>query len=97
MPLAHVRYRVTTKNGHEIRLAFRGGKRKGQGTVVEAKNLESGATHTPAEFAKDRSELRKVRKDANLTSHPMTPRELLDNEIHSQLVGQLRGVGENYT
>lgn len=43
------------------------------------------------------TKLRKVRKDANLTSHPHTPRDLRDNEIHSQLVGMLRGVGENFT
>jgi len=30
-----------------VRLAFRGNK------VIEAKNLSSGATHTPAEFAHD--------------------------------------------
>jgi len=41
--------------------------------------------------------LKKVRKDANLTSHPMTPRDLRDNEIHTQLSGMLRGVGENFT
>ena len=93
MPLGPgVRYRVTTRGGHKIRLAF-----KGKGQVVEAKNLSTGATHTPSEFAADRQGLRKVRKDANLTSHPMSPRELLDNEVHSNIVGQLRGVGENYT
>ena len=44
MPLAGVRYRM--HNG--VRLAFRGK------TVVEAKNMASGATHTPAEFMADR-------------------------------------------
>lgn len=49
MPLRNVRYRVkTTKTGKKIRLAFRKGK------VVEAKNLKTGATHTPKEFERDR-------------------------------------------
>jgi len=44
------RYRVmTTKKGEKIRLAFLKG-----GAVAEAKNLRTGATHTPAEFARDR-------------------------------------------
>lgn len=49
MPLGKgIRYRVTTRGGKKIRLAFRGNR------VVEAKNLKTGATHTPAEFARDR-------------------------------------------
>jgi len=50
MPLpGNPRYRVkTTPAGEKIRLAFV------KGRVVEAKNLASGATHTPAEFAEDR-------------------------------------------
>lgn len=48
MPIKGARYRVTTtKSGKKVRLAFKGNK------VVEAKNLKSGATHTPAEFKKD--------------------------------------------
>ena len=44
------RFRVkTTKSGAKIRLAF-----VGKGKVVEAKNLRTGKTHTPAEFARDR-------------------------------------------
>ena len=43
------RYRVTRRGGEKIRLAIVGKK-----TVVEAKNLRTGATRTPAEFAKDR-------------------------------------------
>ena len=50
MPLKNVRYRVVTRGGTKIRLAFRG-----KGTVVEAKNLKTGKTHTPEEFAKDRA------------------------------------------
>ena len=47
MPLeGNVRYRY--KPGTDVRLAFRGNE------VVEAKNMKSGATHTPAEFAADR-------------------------------------------
>lgn len=50
MPLGPgIRYRVVTRGGKKIRLAF-----KGKGKVVEAKNLKTGATHTPAEFAADR-------------------------------------------
>jgi hypothetical protein len=40
----------TTKTGKKIRLAWQGGK------VVEAKNLKTGATHTPDEFAQDEME-----------------------------------------
>lgn len=54
MPLGKgVRFRVkTTKRGKRIRLAFRG-----KGKVVEAKNLATGATHTPAEFARDAAQM----------------------------------------
>lgn len=45
MPLGKgVRYRMLP-NG--VRLAFKGGK------VVEAKSMETGKVHTPAEFAAD--------------------------------------------
>lgn len=55
MPLRGVRYRVkTTRSGVKVRLAFRGNQ------VVEAKNLATGATHTPAEFAADRR--RRIRR-----------------------------------
>ena len=57
MPLRGVRYRVkTTKSGEKVRLAFRGNQ------VVEAKNLETGATHTPAEFAQDRAKAKRRKK-----------------------------------
>ena len=51
MPLpSGTRYRVkTTPSGKKIRLAFLGPR-----TVIEAKNLKTGATHTPAEVAADR-------------------------------------------
>jgi len=49
MPISGAKYRVkTTKTGKKVRLAFKAGE------VVEAKNLKTGATHTPAEFRKDR-------------------------------------------
>lgn len=48
MPIPGARYRVVNKGGKKIRLAFVNGK------VVEAKNLKTGDTHTPKEFAKDR-------------------------------------------
>lgn len=55
MPLGKgVRYRVKrTSSGKKIRLAFKKGK------VIEAKNLDSGAIHTPSEFAKDRKKKKK--------------------------------------
>lgn len=46
MPLKGARYRY--KKGTKMRLAFKDGE------VVEAKNMRTGATHTPAEFAADR-------------------------------------------
>ena len=51
MPVpASARYRVvTTPKGKKIRLAF-----VGKGRVVEAKNLSTGATHSPADFKADR-------------------------------------------
>lgn len=48
MPLRDVRYRTKETSKGPVRLAFRGSK------VVEAKNLKTGATHTPAEFKADR-------------------------------------------
>lgn len=51
MPLPEgTRFRVTRRGGKKIRLAFR----KGSNEVIEAKNLDTGATHTPREFAADR-------------------------------------------
>lgn len=50
MPIHGARYRMkTTSKGKKMRLAFKGNK------VVESKNMKTGKTHTPAEFAKDRS------------------------------------------
>lgn len=62
MPLGkHVRFRVvTTKTGKKVRLAFRGKKK-----VVEAKNLETGATHTEAEFAADRRKKKRRKRIKN--------------------------------
>ena len=53
MPLDHVRYRTKTTSKGPVRLAFRGN------TVVEAANLKTGATHTQAEFTKDRKPTRR--------------------------------------
>ena len=47
MPITGARYRF--KPGTNVRLAFKGN------TVVEAKNVKTGATHTPAEFQRDRA------------------------------------------
>ena len=50
MPLGPGRYRVTTTpTGKEVRLHW-----TPKGMVDEAKNLATGATHTPQEFAADR-------------------------------------------
>ena len=58
MPLGKsVRYRVVRRGKKKIRLAF-----KGKGTVIEAKNLSTGATHTPSEFRKDRKKRHKRRR-----------------------------------
>ncbi len=49
MPIKGARYAVkTTKAGKKVRLAF-----DKAGEVVEAKNLDTGAMHTPAEFKAD--------------------------------------------
>ena len=49
MPVGSGRFRVmTTQTGKKVRLHFTDGQ------VNEAKNLKTGATHTPAEFAADR-------------------------------------------
>lgn len=50
MPIPGARYRF--KKGTSVRLAFKGPRDGGK--VVEAKNVETGATHTPAEFAAER-------------------------------------------
>lgn len=57
MPLGPgVRYRVSTKGGKKVRLALRGD------TVIEAKNMETGALHTKDEFKEDRAEKKPRRK-----------------------------------
>ncbi len=57
MPINKARYAVkTTKTGKKVRLAFQDGE------VVEAKNLKTGATHTPAEFAAERKKTRMKNK-----------------------------------
>lgn len=49
MPIPGARYRMKPmKDGGYERLAFK------DGNVVEAKNMQTGAMHTPAEFAQDR-------------------------------------------
>lgn len=56
MPVGPGKYRVkTTKGGKKIRLHF-----TKSGTVNEAKNLKSGATHTPAEFKRDIPSMSKI-------------------------------------
>lgn len=52
MPLPGAKYRY--KKGTNVRLAFQKGK------VVEAKNMDTGKTHTPADFASDRAKKKKT-------------------------------------
>jgi hypothetical protein len=53
------RYRMRPmKGGGYERLAFQGNN------IVETKNMKSGATHTPAEFAADRNKRRQTRSSA---------------------------------
>ena len=49
MPIKGARYRYKGK----VRLAFKDNK------VVEAKNVKTGATHTPAEFKSDKAKHKK--------------------------------------
>jgi hypothetical protein len=57
MPVGKGKYRViTTSSGEKIRLHWTPG-----GKVNEAKNLKTGATHTPAEFKAD-AKKRKMNK-----------------------------------
>jgi len=60
MPLENVRYRTKTTSKGPVRLAFPEGSNK----PIEAKNLDTSATHTPADFARDarRSGLNMLRK-----------------------------------
>lgn len=55
MPLGKdIKYAVKKTSKGNIRLAFdKGGK------VIEAKNMKTGKTHTPAEFKADRSKGKK--------------------------------------
>lgn len=53
MPIWNARYRMRPmKGGGFERLAFQ------DGDVVETKNMETGATHTPREFAADKKKKR---------------------------------------
>ena len=57
MPLPGARYRVVKRGGEKIRLAFRGKK-----TVIEAKNLRTGAMHSEKDFEHDRLKKRMMKK-----------------------------------
>jgi hypothetical protein len=54
MPIPGAKYRY--KNGTHVRLAFVNGK------VVEATNMKTGKTHTPAEFNKDHKKKKKAKR-----------------------------------
>jgi len=56
MPIPGARFRVKRTPAGPVRLAFRG-----KGNVVEAKNLRTGATHSPAEFKSERAKRRSSR------------------------------------
>ena len=59
MPLPKgTRYRVKQTPKGPVRLAFNDG-------VIEAKNLKTGATHTPGEFAADRAAGKRRRRERN--------------------------------
>jgi hypothetical protein len=49
MPIKGARYRMVKTPKGPVRLAFKGAK-----TVVEAKNIKTGATHTPEQFRRER-------------------------------------------
>jgi hypothetical protein len=54
MPIKGAKYRVvTTKTGKKVRLAW------SHGEVVEAKNIKTGDTHTPAEFKADKKKAKR--------------------------------------
>ena len=54
MPLGKgIRYRVVKRGKKKIRLAFKGK------TVIEATNLDTGKTHTSAEFKADKKRKKK--------------------------------------
>jgi hypothetical protein len=62
MPISGGTYRtMTTKTGKKVRLHF-----SESGEVDEAKNLASGATHTPAEFKADKKKRAKKAKKRSL-------------------------------
>jgi hypothetical protein len=54
MPIPGAKYRY--KKGTDVRLAFKDGE------VAEAKNMKTGAIHTPEEFAADRKKKTKEPK-----------------------------------
>ncbi len=69
MPIPGARYRVKQTPKGPVRLAF-----KGKGKVVEAKNLKTGDTHTPTEFAMDAKHKKEKMVDLrNMPHAPMMP------------------------
>lgn len=80
MPIKGARYRMKkTKSGKKVRLAF-----KGDGEVVEAKNMETGATHTPAEFAEDKKKRKKKGKKKGKKSAPPVGRKEFAEEVFGE-------------
>ncbi len=53
-----------TSTGKKLRLAF-----DSKGKVIEAKNMDTGATHTPAEFKADAK--KKLKKRSTSDGHMM--------------------------
>jgi hypothetical protein len=54
MPIPGAKYRMKQTSKGPVRLAFAPG-----GQVEEAKNMQTGATHTPAEFKADKLKSKK--------------------------------------
>ena len=71
--------RFRFKKGTSIRLAFPPGAPKKGATPVEAKNMQTGATHTPEEFRADKAK-RQARRSAGQFRPKRSPKQ-----IHSAL------------
>lgn len=64
MPIPGARYRVVETSKGNVRLAFVGDK------VVEAKNMDTGETHSPAEFQADEDKKRRKASADGYASNP---------------------------
>lgn len=79
MPLPEgTTYRVITKGKNKIRLAY-----DKSGKVIEAKNLDTGATHTPEEFEED--------AEKQTDSPDNVKEEDMETHMNSMIRGKRRG------